>query len=135
MRRFLPIRLSSLRTFIITAAVFVIGANLFLQAAHSQSAPAGAQLFLPMVQGRSVTSSASSVQLINQALARNEIDAETAILYKVFAEFGDGRLPAPYHGNDSKLIDMHTMDEAAARFGSLSQQAQDQLQPFFTPPM
>jgi len=38
----------------------------------------------------------SSEQLIAQALRGKEIDYETSIMYRVFALFGDGRLPAKY---------------------------------------
>ena len=39
---------------------------------------------------------------ITQALARAEIQSETALIYKVYAEFGDGRLPPEFTGSESR---------------------------------
>src|SRR5580765_644215 len=46
---------------------------------------------------------ASSDSLIDTALAQNRIDAETALTYRVFALFGDERLPAAYEGAPSTV--------------------------------
>src|SRR5687768_618260 len=42
----------------------------------------------------------SSYELIDQALAAGRINEETAFKYRVFAAFGDERLPAQYRGDD-----------------------------------
>ena len=49
------------------------------------------------------TPPATSYQLIDQALAAKHIDDETAHKYRVFAAFGDSRLPAAYRGHDRGL--------------------------------
>ncbi|MCO6452640.1 MAG: hypothetical protein J5I90_17800 [Caldilineales bacterium] len=72
--------------------------------------------------------------LIEQALARNEIDEETALIYKVFAEFGDLRLPESYRGDDSQVEDSNTLQEVVERFDNLSTQAHTTLQPFLLRP-
>ena len=56
-------------------------------------------VYLPLVTH---TIPPTSFQLIDQALARGEITAETALIYKVFAAFGDDRLPSPYRGSASE---------------------------------
>jgi hypothetical protein len=76
----------------------------------------------------------TSDHLIDQALARGEIDSETALTYKVFAAFGDPRLPAAYHGDDSQLVDSHILAEVQARYAGLSATTQATLNPFLIPP-
>ncbi len=78
--------------------------------------------------------SPSSFDLIDQALSTGQIDEETALTYKVFATFGDARLPAAYRGATSPLTHSSALEEAAARFDSLSDATQQTLAPFFTPP-
>jgi len=77
----------------------------------------------------------SSYALINQALAAGRINAETAHKYRVFAAFGDTRLPAPFRGDDGGLTEMpHTVLEAGALLQTFSAQTQAELRPFFMPP-
>jgi hypothetical protein len=76
----------------------------------------------------------TSNQLIDQALARGEIDSETALTYKVFAAFNDPRLPAIYRGDDQSVIDSHILDEVQYRYAGLSAATQDILNPFLIPP-
>ena len=42
----------------------------------------------------------SSEELIDRALASGAIDTETALIYKVYAAFGDARLPSQYRGDE-----------------------------------
>ncbi|HSP55342.1 MAG TPA: hypothetical protein VLS25_07120, partial [Dehalococcoidia bacterium] len=77
---------------------------------------------------------ASSEQLIDDALAAHSIDAETALVYKVYAAFGDSRLPPQYRGDDSEAEDSDAVREAAAQFDSLSPEHQGNLAPFLLPP-
>ncbi len=76
----------------------------------------------------------SSLELIDEALERGEIDAETALIYQVFATFGDPRLPSQYQGNDSQPSDREIAGELAERFATLSPQAKATLKPFTIPP-
>jgi hypothetical protein len=75
-----------------------------------------------------------SVALIDQALAAGEIEAETALLYRVYAAFGDDRLPARYVGDDRLAIDTEIMTQVVERWEGLSPQAQSILEPFRRPP-
>jgi len=72
--------------------------------------------------------------LIDQALARGEIDAETALAYRVFAAFGDARLPARYQGNDGAAEDASLSRELLERFDGLSPGARATIAPFLLPP-
>jgi hypothetical protein len=90
------------------------------------------QVYLPLLVAPAPPP--SSEQLIDAALARGEIDEETALVYKVFADFGDERLPQQYRGDDSQVRDAMIVSEAGMRFDSLSTQTQAILAPFLLPP-
>ena len=77
----------------------------------------------------------TSSQLIDAALARGEIDAETALTYKVFVTFTDARLPARFRGDDHLLPDSHILDEVRSRYAGLSPTTQATLDPFLVPPI
>jgi hypothetical protein len=77
----------------------------------------------------------SSEELIAQALAAKEIDYETSLLYRVFALFGDPRLPQKY------VTDVIDLDAGTALFseifahkGQLSPAARITLVPFLARP-
>lgn len=76
----------------------------------------------------------TSEQLIEAALARGEIDKETALIYEVFALFSDARLPERYQGDDSQVEDSDILQDIVERFDSLSVQAQALLRPFLLRP-
>lgn len=90
------------------------------------------RVFLPLVmrQARRPTSN----KLIDQALARGEIDSDTALTYKVFAAFGDDRLPSCYRGDDWSVVDSHIVAEVQYRYADLSAATQAILNPFLIPP-
>lgn len=77
---------------------------------------------------------ATSDELIEEALAAGKISDEEATIYRVFAAFGDGRLPDEYRGAPSDLPDSDAAMIAAVKFGALSQEGQEILRPFLTPP-
>lgn len=104
-------------------------------AAEQALPPAKAQTFrafLPLVDGHRQL---SSFELIDQAQARGEIDDETALIYHVFAAFGDSRLPATFHGDNRGIIDSDAVVEARLRYASLSPAARATLGPFLIPPV
>jgi hypothetical protein len=81
------------------------------------------------------TTGASSEELIAAALAAGQIDAETALAYRVFANYRDARLPAQYRGNDTNVIgEVTAKAELDAAFDTLSPALQDQLAPFLMRP-
>lgn len=76
----------------------------------------------------------ASAQLIAKALADGDIDDETALVYRVYAIFGDPRLPAPYQGDDSNVPDSMVMGEVAGRLATLSPENRAILEPFTIAP-
>ena len=76
----------------------------------------------------------SSEALIDQALAHNEIDAETALGYKVFAAFSDARLPSKFKGDDAGVFETGILEELNQQFDGLSSSAQDALARFLLRP-
>lgn len=86
-------------------------------------------VYLPLI-----TTPMTSEQLIEAALERGEIDAETALIYRVFADFGDPRLPDAYQGVNEDTFDTLILREVAEQFDELSESAQAILQPYFIPP-
>ena len=84
--------------------------------AHAQAGPG--RVFLPSLLGGSITTASDT--RIDQALARGEIDAETALVYKTYAAFNDPRLPARFHGDDSQDVDSSIVAEVGQRFDTLS---------------
>lgn len=91
-------------------------------------------IFLPLVSKNYSGPTATSFELIEQALERGEIDAETALVYKVFSVYLDPRLPQQFKGAASNDRDTLIMGEVAATWSGLSQAAQALLSPFLLPP-
>src|SRR5262249_38796821 len=77
----------------------------------------------------------TSFQLIGGAVVKGEIDAETALLYKVYAFFGDARLPQAYQGDPPGQQDHGIFLEVADRWWELSRPTQQALEAFLTPPI
>lgn len=81
----------------------------------------------------------TSADVIDAALVAGTITKEQAILYQMYAQFGDSRLPQEYRGDDVGLIEGDGYDRAAAYVASigesnLSPATTEALRPFFTPP-
>ncbi len=77
----------------------------------------------------------SSDDLIDQALAEGKIDSETALIYHVYATFGDDRLPPQYRGDDSGGPPDGGVPIVQSMLDSVSPQARSLLQPFLIPPV
>lgn len=77
----------------------------------------------------------NSIELIDAALERADIDEETAHMYRVFASFADERLPAEYQGRDDLPGEpMETLELAALAYDSFSPATQAAIAPYFTRP-
>ena len=76
----------------------------------------------------------SSYNLIDEALTASRIDAETAYRYRVFAAFGDSRLPASYRGTVVPADPPSQVWSVGEVLGTLSPQTQSELAPFFMRP-
>jgi len=96
----------------------------------------GYRVYLPAVMKNATGASGStSIELIDQALASGAINAETALVYKVYVMFQDTRLPGQYQGDDSRLSPHSSvMLDMAKKFPSLSKETQGLLAPFIMPP-
>ena len=96
-----------------------------------------ARTFLPAVRATTdvpASATQSSADLIDAALARAEIDAETALLYKVYANFGDPRLPSAYRGVGD-AFDTSLLRDVSGQYATLSSATRAILAPFFQPPI
>jgi len=94
----------------------------------------GASLSFVLAEAPPAVVAPSSIELIERALDNGEIDDEIALVYKVYAAFGDSRLPTQYQGDDSRQFDSPVMGEAAERFAGLSAPNQALIAPFLVPP-
>jgi len=73
--------------------------------------------------------------LIDKDLALHVLTPDQAMIDKVFAAFGDSRLPAKYHGDDGSVVDSGGAIAAAAEsFDTASAQTKALLIPFLKPP-
>ena len=72
-------------------------------------------------------------ELVDQAVAAGKLSPQQGLVYRVFAAFGDRRLPAAYAGDDAAHEDT-IMREVAESWPQLSAAQRRQVQPFFTPP-
>jgi hypothetical protein len=77
---------------------------------------------------------ASTEALIDAALAAGRIDAEQALVYRVYAQFGDDRLPPEFDGAPDRLGGV-SLRLLSAQLPTLSQATQDTLRPFLMPPI
>ena len=89
-------------------------------------------VFLPMISRQRLPPTAD---LIERARERGEINAETALIYKVFAVFGDARLPPRLRGDDRDVLDSNAVAEATQRFETLTPATRQTVVPFLIPPV
>jgi len=76
----------------------------------------------------------SSLDLIDIAFAEENIDYETALIYKMYAVFGDERLPKEYTSDVMMLAANEPFIEIRETFDSLSSETQETLSPFLKRP-
>ena len=80
-----------------------------------------------------VDAPASSHDLIEQAVASGQISEEQGLVYEVYSDYDDPRLPSRFHAPANGL-DEGALGEAAERWDDLSPATQDVLRPFLIPP-
>jgi hypothetical protein len=80
-----------------------------------------------------LTAPPSSAELIDEAEADAAITHDEAVMYKVFADFGDPRLPAAFEVAGSSPGAGDALDLARDEWASLSQETRNALDPFFLP--
>ena len=76
----------------------------------------------------------NSLDLIDIALAEEKIDLETALVYKMYAVFGDEKLPSEYKSEVMMQNGNEQFIEAREAFDSLSFETQEALSPFLKRP-
>lgn len=136
-RRAHPVRLLcvAVTLLLLLLAVGAVGVSA-APAVEGAQPTANSRVYLPILQGSGTPAGRpSSDDLIDAAIAKGEISAETGLVYKVFAAFGDPRLPAKYTGDDSKPHEAPWLRQAAAQWPQLSKVARDTLAPFIQPPI
>ena len=80
------------------------------------------------------SSGPTSDALIDAAVLEGRLGDEQGLIYKVFAEFSDPRLPSEFRGAPSPNVDSPLMAEVSRRLPELSPAARDILRPFFIQP-
>jgi hypothetical protein len=72
--------------------------------------------------------------LIDAAEKAGAIDAETALLYRVYAIFEDSRLPQQYRGDDRDVTEGMYLAEVVEQYPRLSPATRAAVMPFLIPP-
>lgn len=92
----------------------------------------------PLTVVASVDAAATPAALIAADLAAGRLTADQALAYRVFAVFGDDRLPAKYAGGagtgGAAEGDDSVMRELASAWGSISPALKQQVGKYFLPP-
>ena len=76
----------------------------------------------------------TSEQLIDQAETAGTLNHETAVLYRVYAIFGDARLPQAYRGDDASVFESLYVSTVVSEWATYSAATQTALKPFLMPP-
>jgi hypothetical protein len=76
----------------------------------------------------------TSTELIEKDQAAGSLDAEMALLYRVFAEFNDPQLPAKYSGRSDDFFEATALQEAASLYATLSDSARQLIAPYLVFP-
>ena len=84
--------------------------------------------------GDALAIGASTEKLIDDAVTAGHIGANTGLIYKTFAVYGDDRLPAEYVGDHRRPMDHSVLETAHEALASMSPADQALLAPFFVPP-
>jgi hypothetical protein len=85
--------------------------------------------------GKVIVVGGSSFNVIDAYVTLHRLSASKAVLYKLFAVFGDRRLPKRYRGDGSRVDGSSAVQTALARFQSLPARIRAQVQPFLLPPI
>src|ERR1043165_1121730 len=75
----------------------------------------------------------TSEDLIADAVQHGEIDADTALMYRVFADFGDPRLPDRFKGRVPPAFDGPAAAEAVAQGAPLPASVREAIPPSLAP--
>ena len=98
------------------------------------TSPGQAGLGCAIYPGCEPTPSDTAFELIDQALTAGEIDAETALIYRVFHVYDDDRLPEAYRGAANRFRDTQLNADIYEVYDTLSEEGRAVLDPFLIPP-
>ncbi len=86
------------------------------------------------VAGSLIVVGGSSFEVIDAYVKLHRLKASRAVLYKLFAVFGDRRLARRYRGDGSRVSGTSAVREAMTRLRSLPRAIRAQVRPFLVPP-
>lgn len=86
------------------------------------------------VRGEPAFAPPTSYDLIENARASRTLSEEQALLYAVYADYRDPRLPAAYRGDDRFLDETDSLPAATVRWGALAAATREAIGPFLVPP-
>ena len=75
----------------------------------------------------------TSLQLIATAVEAGEIDADTAVEYRVYSVKADDKLPERYRGGRPMKDATGVLRQARARYPDLTSDVQERLRPYLYP--
>jgi hypothetical protein len=103
---------------------------------NGPSAEGGNKIYLPIVLNGQTSQQPTSFDLIDQDIRDGKLTAEQGLIYKVFAQFSDGRLPQIYLGSGVGREGDRIMEDVISynKAYTLTATAINTLMPFFIPP-
>jgi hypothetical protein len=102
------------------------------QVAASGTPASGGTVYLPTL----INGQVFSIDLIDRDIKSGKLTAEQGLIYKVFAQFSDGRLPQQYVGSGPGREGDRIMEDVISYNAAytLTKTAEKTLMPFFIPP-
>jgi len=111
---------------IILVAVILAVAGYFILRQPSQKLDENTAKFFDALKAEGET----SLDMIDKAMADKKLDAETALVYKVYAIYGDNRLPKEYASEKPYYEGTQVVQEMMEKWDSLSAKTKALLEPF-----
>jgi hypothetical protein len=123
------------KTYLNILSVLVV-ALLAITIVSQVSSDSGVTLFLPLVMNTSNQQppTATSIQLIKQALADGRLDAKTAAIYEVYSILPNSPLPAEYVGAPDPEVDIAPFSALSTVYDTLSSAQKAAVDPYLRRP-
>ena len=121
-----PEKRKKLAPIIILVAVILVVAGYFILKQPSQKLDENTAKFFEILKSEGST----SIDIIDKAVADKKLDAETALVYKVYAIYGDDRLPKEYASDKPYYEGTDVILEMIQKWDSLSAKTKTLLEPF-----
>jgi hypothetical protein len=119
------------KTYLNILSVLVVGL-LAITIVSQVSSDSGLALFLPLVMNASSQQppTATTIQLIKQALAAGRLDANTAAIYEVYSILPNSPLPAEYVGVPDPQVDIAPFSALSTVYETLSSAQKAAVDPY-----